>query len=213
MQPWREVCTLNALVHYSLYCFVLRDEKDGFIEQDDLLNQDSFISGVKYLPSQWNISDSQALWVLFKSVTHACSHLCLFFLYRWSWHVSRVSLSQETNARVQVSTNNWHTQSLDSQAHTTSSNISGQHNEWISLKVKLIICCFFFVFFSTNWMIWLLFLGSDWWYPSEEPGECFWCSEWLAWFCEWLTKCKSYSVNSQQQVSVLVDLYPSALIM
>lgn len=29
--------------------FVLREEKNGFLEQDDLLNQDSFITGLKYV--------------------------------------------------------------------------------------------------------------------------------------------------------------------
>lgn len=33
-----------------LKIFVIRNEIDGLIEQDDLLNQDSFISGLKFCP-------------------------------------------------------------------------------------------------------------------------------------------------------------------
>lgn len=53
-----------------------------------------------------------------------------------------------------------------------------------------------------NYLYVVMFSGSDWWYTPEEPGRCFWCSEWLAWFRERLEKRKSHPISSEQQVGI-----------
>lgn len=58
--------------------FGLRDEKDAFMVQDDLLNQDSFVSGLKYIV----VFNSKISWIIQTILSLIVFVLTYVFAYR-----------------------------------------------------------------------------------------------------------------------------------
>lgn len=51
------------------------------------------------------------------------------FVFRWTWHISCVSTSEEAYARVEAYASNGYTKSLHSQVYTKATFFSGKQTE------------------------------------------------------------------------------------